>query len=101
MNNNRNGSTKVPNATNIESKGCQTRPTLNQKGANMSNSCSKIKPWVVRVFSPFTFIFRQNWKNCHGALVGLTCVNGTSVEKIILLFEKVGKYFLALVGLIK
>ena len=41
----------------------------------------------------------ENCKNCHGALVGITVVKGTSVDKHFSFFEKLEKQFLALVGL--
>ena len=42
---NSNGTKRIPKATNMKPKGCQKRPTLNQKGAKINKSCSKIKPW--------------------------------------------------------
>ena len=51
---------------------------------------------------PFLFTltyFRQNGKNDHGTLVGLTGVKGTSVENFFLLLVKSEKMHLALVGL--
>ena len=87
MNKNQNGSAKVPKATNIEPKGCPKRSTLNQKGANVSKSCSKIKHWSVRklVFLHSVFV-RQNCKKDHGTRVGLTSVKrykcGENMEKV-------------------
>ena len=53
-------------------------PTGDQKGANRRTNC----------------------KNCHGALVGLTWVKGTSVDTFFYVYEKNWKMcFLALVGL--
>ena len=49
---------------------------------------------------PLSCFFLKNGKNGHGALVGLTLVTGTSVDKFFLFFEKSWKtWFLALVGL--
>ena len=83
MNKNQNGSAWVPMATNIEPKGCQQRPTLNQKGANTSKNCSKIKPWSVRICISLRWLFCQNGNNGHGILTGLTNVKGTIVCEFI------------------
>ena len=59
-----------------------------------------IKPWGVRILIFHSLIFRQNCKNDHGALVGLTTVKGTSVETFFSFVEKGWKkWFVALVGL--
>ena len=74
-------------------------PKGGQKGANRRKSCSKIMPRSVRSFS-FCYIKFYS-KNGHGALVGLTKVKGTSVDKFFQFFEKNNwkTWFLELVGL--
>ena len=60
-----------PNGTKRGPKGCQPTQKL-----------SKIMPWSVRSFRFSTLSsFLEKGKNGHGALVGLTYVKGTSVDK--------------------
>ena len=58
-----------------EPKGSQREPKGSPKGAKREPKIKKI----IKFFS-LSFFF-QNYKNGHGALVGITWVKGTSVDE--------------------
>ena len=58
-----------------EPKGSQRKPKQSPQGAKREPKIKKI----IKLFS-LNFSF-QNYKNGHGALVGITLVKGTSVDE--------------------